>query len=68
MKNAVFGMFRRVALVSTDVSSELIASIISVTRIGELGAALEVTSNRGTLMLSQIADSCHPDDGGDTFL
>jgi hypothetical protein len=31
------GMLRRVALVRTDVSEELSASIISVTRIGELG-------------------------------
>jgi hypothetical protein len=30
-------MYRRVALVITDVSEELIASIIRVTRIGELG-------------------------------
>jgi hypothetical protein len=31
------GMLRRVGLVRTDVSEELIASIIRVTRIGELG-------------------------------
>jgi hypothetical protein len=31
------GMLRRVALVRTDVSEELRASIIRVTRIGELG-------------------------------
>jgi hypothetical protein len=31
------GMLRRVALVRTDVSEELGASIIMVTRIGELG-------------------------------
>jgi hypothetical protein len=37
MKNAVSGMLRRVALVRTDVSEELNASIIRVTRIGELG-------------------------------
>jgi demethoxyubiquinone hydroxylase (CLK1/Coq7/Cat5 family) len=35
------GMLHRVALVSTDVSEELVASIIRVTRIGELGATLE---------------------------
>jgi demethoxyubiquinone hydroxylase (CLK1/Coq7/Cat5 family) len=38
-------MLRRVALVRTDVSEELSASIIRVTRIGELGA-LAVTTNR----------------------
>jgi hypothetical protein len=35
-----------VALVRTDVSEELSASIIRVTRIGELGITLVVTSNR----------------------
>jgi hypothetical protein len=40
------GMLRRVALVRTDVSEELSASIIRVTRIGELGTTLAVTSNR----------------------
>jgi hypothetical protein len=44
------GMFRRVALVRTDVSEELGASFIRVTRIGELGTTLAVTSNRRTLM------------------
>jgi hypothetical protein len=39
-------MLRRVALVRTDVSKELSASIIKVTRIGELGTTLAVTSNR----------------------
>jgi hypothetical protein len=38
------GMLRRVALVRTEVSEELSASIIRVTRIGELGT-LAVTSN-----------------------
>jgi hypothetical protein len=42
-------MLRRVALVRTDVSEERSASIISVTRIGELGTTLAVTSNRRTL-------------------
>jgi hypothetical protein len=36
-------------LVKTDVSGELNASIIRVTRIGELGTTLSVTSNRRTL-------------------
>jgi hypothetical protein len=43
------GMLRRVALVRTDVSEEFSASIIRVTRIGELGT-LAVTSDRLTLV------------------
>jgi hypothetical protein len=43
------GMLRRVALVRTDVSEELSASFIRVTRIGELGTTLAVTINRRTL-------------------
>jgi hypothetical protein len=39
------GMLRRVALVRADVSVEYSVSIIRVTRIGELGTALAVTSN-----------------------
>jgi hypothetical protein len=39
------GMLRRVALVKTDVSEEHSASIIKVTRIGELGTTLAVTGN-----------------------
>jgi hypothetical protein len=42
-------MLRRVALVKTEVSEELSASTISVTRIGELGITLAVTSNRRKL-------------------
>jgi hypothetical protein len=38
-------MLRRVALVRTDVSEELSASIIRVTRIVELGTTLALTSN-----------------------
>jgi hypothetical protein len=47
-------MLRRVALVRTDVSEELSASIIRVIRIGELGTT--------------FTDSCHPDDGSAKFL
>jgi hypothetical protein len=43
------GMLRRVALVRTEVSEELSASFIRVTRSGELGRTLAVTSNRSTL-------------------
>jgi hypothetical protein len=38
-------MLHRVALVRTDVLEELSASIIRVTRIGELGRTLAVTNN-----------------------
>jgi hypothetical protein len=47
------GMLRHMALVRTDVSEEPSASIMRVTRIGELGTPLAVTSN---------------DDGGAKFL
>jgi hypothetical protein len=47
-------MWRRVALVRTDVSEELSASFISVTRIGELGTTLAVTSNRRTLHVRRL--------------
>jgi hypothetical protein len=42
-------MLRHVALVRTDVSEELSSFIIRVTRMGELGTTLAVTSNRHTL-------------------
>jgi hypothetical protein len=42
------GMLRHLALVRTDVLEELSASFIRVTRIGELGTTLAVTSNRHT--------------------
>jgi hypothetical protein len=42
-------MLRGVAPVRTDVSEELGASIVRVTRTGELGTTLAVTSNRRTL-------------------
>jgi hypothetical protein len=40
------GMLRRVAFVRTDVSEELSASFIRVTRIGELGTPLAVISSQ----------------------
>jgi hypothetical protein len=40
------GILHRVALVRTDVSEELRASFIRVTRLGELGTSLAVTINR----------------------
>jgi hypothetical protein len=51
MKNDVFWDVRSVALVRTDVSEELSASFIRVTRIGELGTTIAVTSNRHTLLV-----------------
>jgi hypothetical protein len=42
------GMLRRVGRIRTDVSEELSVSFIRVTRIGELGTTLAVTSNRRT--------------------
>jgi hypothetical protein len=59
-------MLRDVAVVRTDVSYELVAYIISETRIGELVTTLVVTSNRDTLWRKKDY-SCRPDDGGDTF-
>jgi hypothetical protein len=45
MRMASSGMLRRVALVRTDISEELNTSFIRVTRIGDLGTMLAVTSN-----------------------
>jgi hypothetical protein len=70
MKNDVFWVLRRVALVRTDVSEEHIASISRVTRISELEATLAVTRKRRTLRratwrnipedgIPQISDFCH---------
>jgi hypothetical protein len=62
-------MLRSVLLVITEISEERIAFIIRVTRIGELRTMLAVTSNRRTLRRNiMFADSCHPDEGGDTFI
>jgi hypothetical protein len=47
-------MLRRVAIVRTDVSEELSASLIRLTKIGELAVTR--------------TDSCHPDEGGAKFL
>jgi hypothetical protein len=53
---ASFGMLRRVILVRTDFSEERSASIIRVTRIGELGTTLAVTSNRNVRRLLVTAN------------
>jgi hypothetical protein len=54
-------MLRCVVLVRTDVSEDFSASIIRVTRIGEVGTTLAVSSNR------HIIDFCHPDDERSKF-
>jgi hypothetical protein len=43
-------MLRRVALVRTEGSEELVASGIRGSRIGELGTTVALTSNRRTLL------------------
>jgi hypothetical protein len=50
-----------VALVRSDVSEQLSASFIRVTRLGELGTTLAVTSNRRTprcifFLVSEMSD------------
>jgi hypothetical protein len=62
MKNVVFWDVTSVALVRTDVSEERIASIIRVSRIGELGTTLTVTSNRSTLRRNATRHKV-PEDG-----
>jgi hypothetical protein len=47
-------MLRRVALVKTDISEELSASFIRVTRIGELRTTLAATRNRRTLRRNSL--------------
>jgi hypothetical protein len=52
-------MLRRVTLLRTDISEELIASIIRVTRIGELGTSAVVRSSPilVTLMMEALNSS-----------
>jgi hypothetical protein len=51
------GMLRRVALARTDVSEELSASLIRVTRIGELGTTLAVTIVHRLLVTAHVVPS-----------
>jgi hypothetical protein len=52
-------MLRRVTLVRTDISEEISTSIIRVTRIGELGTTLTLTSNRLVLWRNTIHIHTH---------
>jgi hypothetical protein len=66
-------MFRRVALEINEVSKERTASITKVIKIDEPGKPLAVTISVFLLLVtanicSKYANSCHLDDGGDTFL
>jgi hypothetical protein len=47
-------MLCRVTLVKSDVSEERIVSIITMTKIGELGTTLAVTINRSILRRNNI--------------
>jgi hypothetical protein len=49
------GMLRRVAVVRIDVSEELNASFIRLTRIGEIDTTLAATNNRCTLVFLRSA-------------
>jgi hypothetical protein len=51
------GKLHRVALVITNVSEEFSASFIGVTRIGELGTTLAVTSVRRLLVRASVVPS-----------
>jgi hypothetical protein len=51
------GLLRREDLVRTDVSEERSASIIRVTRIGELGTTLAISSVRRLLVTSNVPSS-----------
>jgi transcriptional regulator NrdR family protein len=51
------GMLRREALVRDDVSEELIAFFIRVTRIDELRKTLAVTSNRRKIPLTLMKEA-----------
>jgi hypothetical protein len=50
-------MLRQVILVRIDVSEELSASFIRVTKIGELGTTLAATNNRRTLRRNSVVPS-----------
>jgi hypothetical protein len=58
MKNGVFWDVTPVALVRTDVSEELSAFFIRVTRIVELRTTLPVTNNRRKLRKNTKCVTC----------
>jgi hypothetical protein len=60
MNNAVFWDVTTCGSCENRVSEELSASIIRVTRIGELGKMLTVTSNRSTLVVTVNAVPSSP--------
>jgi hypothetical protein len=51
------GMLRRVALVRTDVSEELSASIVRVTRIGELGMLVTANIPSSQILVTLIMEA-----------
>jgi ABC-type taurine transport system substrate-binding protein len=55
-------MLHRVDLVRTDVSEELSASFIRVTRIGELGTTLAVSSNSSPILVILIKEAISSSD------
>jgi hypothetical protein len=57
MKNGVFWDVTPCGIVRTDVSEEVSASIIRVTRIGEVGITLVVT--RATFLRNVGCYKCH---------
>jgi hypothetical protein len=57
------GILHSVALVKTDISEELSASMIRATRIGELGTSLAETGN-----LRRLLVTANSSEGGDKFL
>jgi hypothetical protein len=59
MKNAIFWDVTPVAFVRTDVSEEHSASIIRVTRIGELGTTLAVSRNQRMLQRNTSISRCY---------
>jgi demethoxyubiquinone hydroxylase (CLK1/Coq7/Cat5 family) len=60
------GMLRRVARVRTDVSERIVASIIRVTRIGELGTLAQTMGairSSETSVLARVTQRQIPEDG-----